>query len=188
MECRSEAWPTPDGSWTTSSTNPPTAWTPSAVPLLRPQREASGRTGAWQELLKDRWMSRLKVHEQYRSVKQWILCRYWGGLVPEGCRQAHLGEEWNCLFGYKVYPTLKSKRQQEFACTVKTQMVCHLIVWPVGHPLSRSGPVFVVQWLFDEVQLTVSNIHLTGQPVHEGQWRYIQNLGQELRSTLQDVP
>lgn len=50
------------------------------------------------------------------------------------------------------------------------------------------GPVFVVQWLFDEAQLTVDNIHLTGQPVHESQWRYIQSLGQELRSTLRDVP
>uniref|UniRef100_A0A4W5QWD4 Notum, palmitoleoyl-protein carboxylesterase n=1 Tax=Hucho hucho TaxID=62062 RepID=A0A4W5QWD4_9TELE len=83
--------------------------------------------------------------------------RYWGSVVPESCRQTHLGEEWNCFFGYKVYPTLKS-------------------------------PVFVVQWLFDEAQLTVDNIHLTGHPVHEGQWRYIQNLGNELRNTLKDVP
>ena len=52
----------------------------------------------------------------------------------------------------------------------------------------HTGPVFVVQWLFDEAQLTVDNIHLTGQPVQEGQWRYIQNLGIELRNTLKDVP
>uniref|UniRef100_A0A8C2ZQ77 Notum, palmitoleoyl-protein carboxylesterase n=1 Tax=Cyclopterus lumpus TaxID=8103 RepID=A0A8C2ZQ77_CYCLU len=83
--------------------------------------------------------------------------RYWGSLVPENCRQAHLGEEWKCFFGYIVFPTLKS-------------------------------PVFVMQWQYDEAQLTVDNIHLTGQPVNEGQWRYIQNLGQELRSTLRDVP
>uniref|UniRef100_A0A3Q4IFB9 Notum, palmitoleoyl-protein carboxylesterase n=1 Tax=Neolamprologus brichardi TaxID=32507 RepID=A0A3Q4IFB9_NEOBR len=89
------------------------------------------------------------------AIKRGI--RYWGGLVPESCRQAHVGEEWNCFFGYKVYPTLKS-------------------------------PVFVAQWLFDEAQLTVDNIHLTGQPIHEGQWRYIQKLGQELRLTLRDVP
>ncbi|KAI2658924.1 Palmitoleoyl-protein carboxylesterase notum1a [Labeo rohita] len=49
-------------------------------------------------------------------------------------------------------------------------------------------PVFVVQWLFDEAQLTVDNVHLTGQPVQEGQWRYIQNLGSELRNTLKNVP
>lgn len=48
--------------------------------------------------------------------------------------------------------------------------------------------MFVVQWLFDEAQLTVDNIQLTGQPVQEGQWRYIQNLGIELRNTLKDVP
>lgn len=49
------------------------------------------------------------------------------------------------------------------------------------------GPVFVVQWLFDEAQLAVDNVHLTGQPVQEGQWLYIENLGRELRSTLKDV-
>lgn len=49
-------------------------------------------------------------------------------------------------------------------------------------------PVFVVQWLFDEAQMMVDNIHLTGQPVQEGQWRYIQNLGTELRNTMKNVP
>ncbi|XP_029416960.1 palmitoleoyl-protein carboxylesterase NOTUM isoform X3 [Nannospalax galili] len=83
--------------------------------------------------------------------------RYWNGIVPERCqRQFKEGEEWNCFFGYKVYPTVRC-------------------------------PVFVVQWLFDEAQLTVDNVHLTGQPVQEGQWLYIQNLGRELRGTLKDV-
>lgn len=50
------------------------------------------------------------------------------------------------------------------------------------------APVFVVQWLFDEAQLTVDNVHLTGQPLQEGQWLYIQTLGRELRETLRDVP
>ncbi|KAG7242855.1 hypothetical protein INR49_018110 [Caranx melampygus] len=89
------------------------------------------------------------------TIKRGI--KYWGGVVPERCRQAHQGEEWNCFFGYRVFPSIKS-------------------------------PVFVVQWLFDEAQLTVDNIQLTGQPVQEGQWRYIQNLGIELRNTLKDVP
>nr|XP_054315659.1 palmitoleoyl-protein carboxylesterase NOTUM isoform X2 [Pongo pygmaeus] len=84
--------------------------------------------------------------------------RYWNGVVPERCRrQFQEGEEWNCFFGYKVYPTLRC-------------------------------PVFVVQWLFDEAQLTVDNVHLTGQPVQEGLRLYIQNLGRELRHTLKDVP
>ncbi|KAK9966914.1 hypothetical protein ABG768_003996 [Culter alburnus] len=55
------------------------------------------------------------------------------------------------------------------------------------HPTLKM-PVFVVQWLFDEAQLTVDNVHLTGQPVQESQWRYIQNLGSELRNTLKNVP
>lgn len=34
--------------------------------------------------------------------------RYWNGVVPERCRhQFKDGEEWNCFFGYKVYPTLR---------------------------------------------------------------------------------
>lgn len=34
--------------------------------------------------------------------------RYWNGVVPERCRrQFQEGEEWNCFFGYKVYPTLR---------------------------------------------------------------------------------
>uniref|UniRef100_A0A3P8R7J3 Notum, palmitoleoyl-protein carboxylesterase n=1 Tax=Astatotilapia calliptera TaxID=8154 RepID=A0A3P8R7J3_ASTCA len=88
------------------------------------------------------------------TIKRGI--KYWGGMVPERCKQAHEGEEWNCFFGYRVFPSIKS-------------------------------PVFVVQWLFDEAQLTVDNIQLTGQPVQEGQWRYIQNLGTELRNTLKDA-
>uniref|UniRef100_A0A8B9P2R0 Notum, palmitoleoyl-protein carboxylesterase n=1 Tax=Apteryx owenii TaxID=8824 RepID=A0A8B9P2R0_APTOW len=89
------------------------------------------------------------------AIKRGI--RYWNGIVPERCKlQFKEGEEWNCFFGYKIYPTLRC-------------------------------PVFIVQWLFDEAQLTVDNVHLTGQPVQEGQWLYIQNLGRELRNTLKDV-
>lgn len=113
------------------------------------------------------------------------LCRYWGGLVPESCRQAHVGEEWNCFFGYKVYPTLKSESPHTPSLSARQKMMRHLKSDP---PLYPAGPVFVAQWLFDEAQLTVDNIHLTGQPIHEGQWRYIQKLGQELRLTLRDVP
>ncbi|CAN0283626.1 unnamed protein product [Lampetra planeri] len=83
--------------------------------------------------------------------------KYWSGIVPDRCRQLfRRGDEWQCFFGYKVYPTLKT-------------------------------PVFVVQWLFDEAQLSVDNVHLTGQPVQDDKWSYLQNLGRELRNTLRDV-
>lgn len=39
-----------------------------------------------------------------------LLARYWGGVVPEKCRQAHQGEEWNCFFGYRVFPSIKSRQ------------------------------------------------------------------------------
>ncbi|TNM85448.1 hypothetical protein fugu_007719 [Takifugu bimaculatus] len=40
------------------------------------------------------------------SVKKAI--RQWRTIMPEICRRAHIGEEWKCFFGYKIYPTLKS--------------------------------------------------------------------------------
>lgn len=71
-----------------------------------------------------------------------------------------------------------------FICIILDMLIfCSILLL-----VSCAGPVFVVQWLFDEAQLTVDNIQLTGQPVQEGQWRYIQNLGIELRNTLKDVP
>lgn len=53
---------------------------------------------------------------------------------------------------------------------------------------SFTAPVFVVQWLFDEEQMKLENIHLSGQSLEENQWNYIQNLGRELRNSLRDVP
>lgn len=67
-------------------------------------------------------------------------------------------------------------------------LLCFTNLLYTNHLCVIVGPVFVVQWLFDEAQLTVDNIQLTGQPVQESQWRYIQNLGIELRNTLKDVP
>ncbi|XP_004639524.1 palmitoleoyl-protein carboxylesterase NOTUM isoform X1 [Octodon degus] len=84
--------------------------------------------------------------------------RYWNGMVPERCRS-------------------QFKEGEEWNCFLGYKV----------YPTLRC-PVFVVQWLFDEAQLTADNVHLTGQPVQEGQWLYIQNLGHELRSTLKDVP
>ncbi|XP_078509915.1 palmitoleoyl-protein carboxylesterase NOTUM [Lissotriton helveticus] len=83
--------------------------------------------------------------------------RFWSGMVPERCR--------------RQYP-----EGEEWHCFFGYKL----------YPTLRS-PVFVVQWLFDEAQLTVDNVHLTGQRVQEGQWVYIQDLGRELRNTLKDV-
>ncbi|XP_075895273.1 inactive palmitoleoyl-protein carboxylesterase notum1b [Nelusetta ayraudi] len=53
--------------------------------------------------------------------------------------------------------------------------------------LSLKSPIFVVQWLFDEAQLILLNINLTGRPFTEGQWRFMHNLEQQTRATLRDV-
>ena len=45
-------------------------------------------------------------------------------------------------------------------------------------------PVFIVQWVFDEAQMTVDNV---GNPVTRAQWKYIHRMGQELRRTLENV-
>lgn len=50
-----------------------------------------------------------------------------------------------------------------------------------------SGPVFVMEWLFDEVQLMVFNATLMGQPFLQGEWNYLQSLGKEIKSTLLHV-
>lgn len=33
----------------------------------------------------------------------------WRGKVPRVCREKYLGEPWRCYFGYRLYPTLRSK-------------------------------------------------------------------------------
>ncbi|KAL8175442.1 UNVERIFIED_CONTAM: hypothetical protein K2H54_025174 [Gekko kuhli] len=53
---------------------------------------------------------------------------------------------------------------------------------------SQSTPVFVVQWLFDEEQLKLENVHLGSTSILENQRGYIQNLGRELKSSLRDIP
>lgn len=73
--------------------------------------------------------------------------RYWNGQVPERCRrQFKEGEEWNCFFGYKVYPTLRCEWQWAPACTSGTAPVLpHLPRLTPHCPASvcqeASGPV-----------------------------------------------
>ncbi|KAF7646175.1 hypothetical protein LDENG_00192140 [Lucifuga dentata] len=83
--------------------------------------------------------------------------RLWNGVVPDRCRQLY-------------------KRGEEWQCFF-------------GHKLysTLTSPLFVVQWLFDEEQLRVENIYIGGQTLSEQQWMYIQNLGKELKNSLQDV-
>jgi hypothetical protein len=47
-----------------------------------------------------------------------------------------------------------------------------------------AAPVFVVQHLFDEAQITVNNV---GPPVKKSQWQYIHRIGQDMKTTLSNV-
>ncbi|GFX63494.1 palmitoleoyl-protein carboxylesterase NOTUM [Trichonephila clavipes] len=46
------------------------------------------------------------------------------------------------------------------------------------------SPVFVFQWLFDEAQMTADNV---GAPVSKPQWDYIHKMGNDLRTSLENV-
>ncbi|XP_015271589.1 PREDICTED: carboxylesterase notum2-like [Gekko japonicus] len=84
--------------------------------------------------------------------------RMWNGVLPEKCKQ-------------------QFRRGEEWQCFL-------------GHKLysSLKTPVFVVQWLFDEEQLKLENVHFGSTRVLENQRGYIQNLGRELKSSLRDIP
>lgn len=45
----------------------------------------------------------------------------------------------------------------------------------------------MMEWLFDLAQLIIFNVTVTGQPVLQGEWNYLQSLGKEMKSTLLHV-
>lgn len=45
-------------------------------------------------------------------------------------------------------------------------------------------PVFIVQWIFDEAQMTIDNV---GNPVSRAHWNYIHTLGLDLKKSLENV-
>lgn len=45
-------------------------------------------------------------------------------------------------------------------------------------------PLFVFQWLYDEVQMKAENV---GTPVTKQQWEYIHTMGEILRNSFQNV-
>ena len=53
--------------------------------------------------------------------------RYWGGVMPERCRETHEGEEWNCFFGYRVFPSIKSESETIFVVYVYTYPLIYVI-------------------------------------------------------------
>ena len=77
----------------------------------------------------------------------------WSSHVPSACAAQYSSEPWRCIFGYRLYPTLKT-------------------------------PLFVFQWLYDEAQMHMDGVSLAQSTQ---QFKYIHTLGQQLRSTLENV-
>lgn len=117
-----EACLIPAGSWITSSTTARTVWTLSAAPQPRPSREASSTRSSKRYHKRILWGGLISVwwwdHQVTNLNTVYLLTcpvRYWGGVVPERCRQTHEGEEWNCFFGYRVFPSIKSELGVSFS-------------------------------------------------------------------------
>ncbi len=54
------------------------------------------------------------LSKEKTKMKKFVIYefRLWHGRVPKSCQTAHPGgEEWRCYFGYRLYPTLKSKAE-----------------------------------------------------------------------------
>lgn len=56
---------------------------------------------------------------------------------------------------------------------------------PATYVVSGSGPTFVVEWLFDQAQMTLFNVDMTGRVITEGQWNYMHSTGQQMKMTVQ---
>ncbi|XP_013422007.1 palmitoleoyl-protein carboxylesterase notum1 isoform X2 [Lingula anatina] len=79
---------------------------------------------------------------------------HWGGKVPQACKESFPGN-------------------QQWSCYFGYN------IYP-----TLNTPVFVIQYLFDEAQITADHV---GTPVNKEQWHYIHNLGNDIRNTLENV-
>ncbi|KAJ1097099.1 hypothetical protein NDU88_002226 [Pleurodeles waltl] len=84
--------------------------------------------------------------------------RLWSGILPDTCRQ-------------------QFKKNNEWQCLMGDKL----------HPFLKT-PIFVVQWLFDEEQLKLENIHFGFQSLSERLWNSMQTLGREIKNSLGDLP
>ncbi|KAK2141445.1 hypothetical protein LSH36_1096g00010 [Paralvinella palmiformis] len=78
----------------------------------------------------------------------------WQGSVPESCKS--------------IYP-----EREQWKCYFGYRIYSTL-----------KTPVFVVQHLFDEAQITADNV---GPPIKKEQWQYIHNIGKDMKQTMMNV-
>ncbi|GFR63606.1 palmitoleoyl-protein carboxylesterase NOTUM [Elysia marginata] len=85
----------------------------------------------------------------------------WNPRLPKGCIDAHPDEIWRCYFGRRVFPSIQT-------------------------------PVYIIQNMYDAAQIQVSNVLEEQHTWPRGelssdQWRYLLDLGQQVKDTLQNV-
>nr|KAG5688987.1 hypothetical protein BaRGS_005531 [Batillaria attramentaria] len=79
----------------------------------------------------------------------------WEPRLPEMCQAQYASEPWRCYFGHRLYPTLQT-------------------------------PVYIVQNLYDAAQIKVDNVfdENRGSDLSRDQWRYLLQLGEQVKATL----
>ncbi|CAL1546975.1 unnamed protein product, partial [Lymnaea stagnalis] len=82
----------------------------------------------------------------------------WAPKLPEACTSVYPKDIWRCFFGHRVYSSIKS-------------------------------PVFIIQNLYDAAQIKVSNVfdERARSDLTSEQWRYLLNLGDEVKQSLQNA-
>lgn len=65
----------------------------------------------------------IRLWSDVRGANERFLCRLWNAVIPERCRQLfRRGDEWQCFFGYRIYPTLKCKLNCEHNASMNSCM------------------------------------------------------------------
>lgn len=105
----------------------------------------------------------------------------WQAKVPKECAERYPGEEWRCYFGYKLYPTLTGNYYQTTTGFIR---ITSLYLLSFSFFLFNLAPLFVFQWLFDEIQLKAANVNL---PSTSEDWNIVHNVGDSLRKTFENV-
>ena len=113
-------------------------------------------------------MSRSRQQQQANSIK--LLCQQWPNACPpvEGIK-----------LGYKYWNGLVSQDCHNEYSSEPWRCYFGYRIYP-----TLKTPIFIVQWIFDEAQMTFDNV---AHPVTKAEWNYIHKLGQDLKRTFANV-
>lgn len=112
--------------------------------------------------------SRQQQQQQANSIK--LLCQQWPHACPpvEGIKLGY--KYWNGLVPTNCHNQYTS---EPWRCYFGYRI----------YPTLKT-PIFIVQWIFDEAQMTFDNV---AHPATKEEWNYIYKLGQDLKRTFANV-